>query len=205
MARTTKKKDKWKTTIMSRNNILRACFALSVLLHAGLLIIVGQAFPLKWINFPLRTYRVDLIRPPVEKMTDRESPDDLVGENRPEKSVQPTEDTISLDTTDVRYLSYAKIIKEALMAEWIYPAEAKDNLIEGRLMVLFTLSRDGSLKGISLVNSSGFSVLDREALRAIRAAAPFPPFPDSITVSRLHIRAKVDYQLAERAPAPSTP
>ena len=111
------------------------------------------------------------------------------------KSTPQGEDTISLGTTDKRYVSYAKIIKQALMAQWHYPEAARDNLMEGRTLLLFTLSREGTLQDLRLISSSGYMILDSEAMRAVKAAAPFPAFRGSVTVATLHIKPNFDYRL----------
>jgi protein TonB len=100
-----------------------------------------------------------------------------------------------LDTKDKRYVPYAKLVKARLMQNWKYPEEALDKLIEGKLLALFSLDRQGRLLEIEIIQLSGFEVLDREAIRAIRASAAFPPFPSSVTVSRLNIEASFDYRL----------
>ncbi|MBW2124267.1 MAG: energy transducer TonB [Deltaproteobacteria bacterium] len=181
----------------SRNRkLMRACLITSFALHVVGLLTINRAFPIHWVMKPLKVYHVDLIRPPVKDLDLEKDQQGLAHlSESTNKPVIAGEDTISLDTTDKRYVSYAKVIKEALMNEWQYPAMAKDNLIEGQALVLFTLTRDGCLKEMKLMQSSGFTVLDNEAMRAIRAAAPFPAFPGSVTVARLHIKASFDYRL----------
>ncbi len=176
--------------------IMRICMIASVILHGAALLAINKALPINWSFKPLRTYRVDLLRPSVEKIEEKQEAPGLASLKNPERQPQrPSEDTISLDTTDTRYVSYAKVIKQALMREWQYPLVARENLIEGELMALFTLARDGALLDVGIINSSGYEVLDGEAVRAIRAAAPYPPFPGSVEVERLHIKAKFDYKL----------
>ncbi len=183
-------------TYSRKRGILRVCVVTSFVFHVIALIVVNRAFPIKWAMKPLRIYHVELIRPPVK---DLDMEKDRVGTaSLKEPSVKPApqgEDTISLDTTDKRYVSYAKVIKQALMAQWQYPPEAKDNLIEGTTFLMFTLSRDGTLLDLKVMNSSGYPVLDNEAVRTVKAAAPFPAFPGSVTVARLHIKANFDYRL----------
>ena len=48
---------------------------------------------------------------------------------------------------------------------------------------------------ISIIETSGHDILDKEVIRAINNAAPFPSFPGSITVKRLNIKATFDYRL----------
>ena len=67
--------------------------------------------------------------------------------------------------------------------------------MEGTSHVLFSLSRDGQLVGVSVVGSSGHEILDQEGIDTIARAAPFPPFPDSITVGRLNINVSFGYRL----------
>jgi TonB family protein len=175
------------------------CVALSILLHITLLIVFQETFPLKGLLQPLKTYRVDLYRPPVDAM-DRfeEAGADLTSMEGGEEAPQEAEDTISLDTEDERYSSYAGLIKSRLMQHWRYPLEARENLMEGRLQMIFRLDRQGQLLSAGIVTASGFDILDQEALRAIRAAAPYPPFPGSVTVSKLNIKADFDYRLTSR-------
>ena len=42
---------------------------------------------------------------------------------------------------------------------------------------------DGSLKEVELLESSGHPVLDDAALRIVKLAAPFAPFPDELRKS----------------------
>lgn len=52
--------------------------------------------------------------------------------------------------------------------------------IPGTAIVTFAMASDGSLKALSLVRSSGNAMLDRLALRTVRAAAPFPVPPPEL-------------------------
>jgi TonB family protein len=177
---------------------MRISVLVSVLLHVMLLFTFRNALSSYWAREDLRIYRVELIRPPIEDMDGEENADADVAKPRQEDKPSPSEesqDTISLDTTDKRYVDYAKVIKERIMAQWKYPREAKDNLVEGRLLVLFSLGKEGNMTEIKITESSGHQILDREAARAISSAAPFPPFPERVTVNRLNIKASFDYRI----------
>ncbi|OAN53641.1 hypothetical protein A7Q26_05175 [Sphingobium sp. TCM1] len=52
--------------------------------------------------------------------------------------------------------------------------------IPGTAIVTFAMTSDGSLKALSLARSSGNTMLDRLALRTVRAAAPFPVPPPEL-------------------------
>lgn len=107
---------------------------------------------------------------------------------------------ISLDTTESKYISYFKHIRDKLYLVWRYPPEAAAAGIQGTVKILFVIERDGKLKDVRILETSGFPVLDREAVRAIIAAAPFGPFPPDWTEKELRIRARFIYHLFSRAP-----
>ncbi len=109
-----------------------------------------------------------------------------------------TERTVSLDSQDSRYASYLLGVKRRIENLWDYPPEARG--LTGDLVVTFSISRDGHLKDLQLAETSGIAPLDNEAIRAIRAAAPFAPFPDRMRFERLNIRAAF-YYYASRARA----
>ena len=178
--------------------IMRVSVLLSFLLHTLLTFTFRDAFSSLWAREDIRVYNVELIRPPVEETDGRGQGDADLAKSNPEEKPPPTEesqDTISLDTTDKRYVSYAAGIKERILSRWKYPAEAKESLIEGKLLVVFSLGRKGEMKEIRIAESSGHEILDAEATRAIRSGAPFPPFPGHITVARLNIKASFDYRI----------
>lgn len=57
-----------------------------------------------------------------------------------------------------------------------YPAEARTQGVYGSLRLLVAINRDGSLREVQLLESSGHPVLDNAALRIVRLAAPYAPF-----------------------------
>lgn len=58
-----------------------------------------------------------------------------------------------------------------------YPKEARQSGIYGTLRMLVSLKKDGSIKELAILESSGSTVLDDAAIRIVRMAAPFAPFP----------------------------
>ena len=176
---------------------IKVCLVVSFLFHAVTILAFHDAFNLNWTVEPSRTYKVDLIRTPVEDLDSDETSGVDISQTKEESELPPAleQDTISLDTKDKRYVSYARLIKGRIGSQWKYPSAARDRLIEGQLMVLFSLVKKGEVIEIRVLDPSGYAVLDEEAVRAIRAAAPFPPFPDHVTVKRLNIEASFDYRL----------
>jgi len=118
--------------------------------------------------------------PPMELATARKSPTVEGG-------------AIRLDSKDPKYISYLSSIKRAIDLVWDYPHLALVQGIQGKLSVEFTIMGDGNLLGARLIRTSGFSILDEEALRSVRAAAPFYPLPNWIEKSHLTILANFEY------------
>ncbi len=188
--------------VRQTERILRICLIVSLAFHAVMVLALQKAIPTYLTGEDLRIYRVELLRPPVDDLDLAEKPDTDI--SKPEEpaasktSSEETQDTISLDTADKRYVTYAQAIKERIAGQWKYPQEARKKRLEGRLVALFSLNREGALTRMEITRSSGHEVLDREAERAVQSAAPFPPFPSTITVSRLNINVSFDYTLSKK-------
>ena len=102
---------------------------------------------------------------------------------------------ISLDTREIKYLSYFAHIKHKIERVWGYPQEASANGIQGQLQLKLVLLRNGELKTVELLRSSGHTVLDKEAWDAVNNGSPFHPFPSTIPDDELHITARFTYLL----------
>jgi len=100
---------------------------------------------------------------------------------------------VSLDTKEVKYASYFARIKHQIERVWIYPLTAAQKGISGDLSLTFRISKDGNLLGVRLVEQSGHEILDVAALKAVKEAAPFYPFPKNIQRDKLTILANFVY------------
>ena len=58
-----------------------------------------------------------------------------------------------------------------------YPDAARDRGLYGSLRLLVAIVPDGTLSDVRVLESSGHRILDDAALRIVRLAAPFAPFP----------------------------
>ena len=70
-----------------------------------------------------------------------------------------------------------------------YPEASVRYGIYGDLRLLVVIRKDGSLEDIRVLSSSGYAVLDEAAIKIVRMAAPFAPFPPELraTTDKLEI------------------
>ena len=70
-----------------------------------------------------------------------------------------------------------------------YPEASLRYGIYGSLRLLVTIRQDGSLEDIKVLSSSGYAVLDEAAIKIVRMAAPYAPFPAELraTTDKLEI------------------
>ena len=100
---------------------------------------------------------------------------------------------VRLDTKDPQYVTYFNSIKRAIEVVWQYPELALRYGLQGRLLLEFSILGNGDIESAKIIRSSGSNLLDEEALRAVKAAAPFGPIPPWIGKNRLDIVASFEY------------
>lgn len=104
-------------------------------------------------------------------------------------------DAVSLNTTEFKYISYFSKLKDRIKMVWKYPEAAKIAGIQGRLTLQFVINGDGSLRYVKVLNSSGIPILDDEAVKAVRKAAPFYAIPSDLG-ENLNVVANFEYILS---------
>lgn len=100
---------------------------------------------------------------------------------------------IRLDTSDPQYVTYFNSIKRAIEIVWQYPELALRYGLQGRLLLEFSVLGNGDIESAKIIRSSGSNLLDEEALRAVKAAAPFGPIPSWLGKNRIDIVASFEY------------
>ncbi len=70
-----------------------------------------------------------------------------------------------------------------------YPEASVRYGLYGSLRLLVVIRQDGSLDDVRVLSSSGYAVLDEAAIKTVRMAAPYAPFPDELkaTTDKLEI------------------
>lgn len=70
-----------------------------------------------------------------------------------------------------------------------YPEASVRYGLYGNLRLLVVINADGSLRDIRVLSSSGYAVLDEAAIKIVRMAAPYAPFPPELraTTDQLEI------------------
>ena len=97
-------------------------------------------------------------------------------------NAQPRERFVSADAKASEVAPYLE--KWRLLIERVgnlnYPDAAKQLSIEGSLVMDVILNKDGSVREINILRSSGEKILDDGAERIVHIAAPFDPFTEEM-------------------------
>ena len=92
---------------------------------------------------------------------------------------RPKKKYISANTREYAYANYMKawVSRVERVGNINYPDEARRRELRGQLILTVGMNRDGSVKSVDVIKSSGESILDDAAIRIVRLAAPFPTIP----------------------------
>jgi protein TonB len=83
------------------------------------------------------------------------------------------------ESVDAAYLNDWRLRVEAVGNQY-YPEASLRYGIYGSLRLLVVIRYDGALEDIRVLSSSGYAVLDDAAVKIVRMAAPFAPFPPEL-------------------------
>jgi TonB family protein len=118
-----------------------------------------------------------------EREPDSSSQEEGLPVQAADESVRPAENIEVASLEPARGHSYwLGLIRARIEKLKRYPVLARRRGIEGKVVVAFTITKQGEVKEAVITRSSGFALLDKAALNSVRKAAPFPYLPDRIVV-----------------------
>jgi TonB family protein len=94
----------------------------------------------------------------------------------------------SIDSFGLKHYSYLLGIKRKIELVFSVPFFMPHNGAVGVPIVGFTIRRNGELAETILLRSSGYAVLDKALLEAVKRAAPYGPFPEHLPDAEISIR-----------------
>ncbi|WP_374261253.1 energy transducer TonB, partial [Zoogloea sp.] len=90
---------------------------------------------------------------------------------------------------------YGRSLSSALARQQNYPRLAALRGWEGEVQLRVTIARKGNVIATQVVRSSGFEILDQNAVQLIAAAGPLPRPPESLQNREIQVIVPVHYKL----------
>jgi pilus assembly protein CpaC len=103
----------------------------------------------------------------------------------------PLADEASLDPL----VRYSNIVQRRILDNLAYPPSAKGAGFQGDVVLNLKLSYKGELLESKINKSSGYKILDDNALKTARSIPSYPPFPPAIEAQDIWIEVPIVYQL----------
>ena len=99
------------------------------------------------------------------------------------RRVAASENDLSQEASQPNFGPYMRELQRRFAINWD-PPKGRDN---DKVVLIFTILKDGRLKDCKVFKSSGYAASDKAAILAVKLASPFRPLPaeykgDSITV-----------------------
>ncbi len=82
------------------------------------------------------------------------------------------------ESAKAKYLNdHFAYIRDKILRNVSYPDAARRMGWQGKVLLSFIIRANGSVKGFNIIQSSGFTVLDKDAIETVKDTAPFPKPP----------------------------
>ena len=93
--------------------------------------------------------------------------------------------------------SYTALVLAHLKRHQQYPRAAQRRNLTGEITVTFRVDKQGNVLSQTIVQGSGYEILDREALATIARANPMPPVPADISTATVSLTVPIRFELNE--------
>jgi protein TonB len=95
----------------------------------------------------------------------------------------PKRKTLNANTKESKYAAYLDAWRRKVerIGNLNYPDQARRDKLYGNLILHVAVRSDGTIEEIRVRRSSGHKILDDAAVRIVRLAAPYSPFPNEIS------------------------
>ena len=110
---------------------------------------------------------------------------------KPEPKVQQATATVRSDEL-FEFPWYLRLMTDKISRNWRNPYRGEEESV--LCTIYFRTLRDGTVTGLRLEKSSGISVFDRAALRAVMSSSPLPQLPPDYAESHLTVHLDFEYR-----------
>ena len=112
-----------------------------------------------------------------------------------ERLIRNVVPVVSAEETMDPITKYSRIIQKRILDSLTYPQNAKEAGFQGTTRLRLKLSYQGELLDAEVKSSSGYKVLDDNAVNTAKMSASYPPFPPAIKDKEIWVEIPVIYQL----------
>jgi len=105
-------------------------------------------------------------------------------------------DAVWLDMEKDILHSFFTRFRNQIYGVWNYPSNAAERREEGTCLLKVTVNREGEVTDVHLMESSGYSDLDREAISAVWRGGPYGKLSRHYTEDTLNVFAFFQYRLS---------
>ena len=91
--------------------------------------------------------------------------------------------------------NYLKSVRAIIDKHRNYPILARKTGVEGVTLLMFVLNKNGKVSNVKILKTSGFKILDKSAVRAVKSSEPFPEIPKKLHKNVLKIRLNMVFKL----------
>jgi protein TonB len=145
-------------------------------------------------------------RAPAETPANQWPEDTIVRQDVVRSSPPPPQATAGKEASDILptrpsanaapLAAYMKVCRQLIEKHKEYPEMARKIRKEGTVLIHVVLKQDGSLAQSGVAKSSGHSLLDKAALRAVESVGTFPPLPPELNRDELVFEVPISFKLS---------
>jgi|GEM_PF-5767641 len=92
---------------------------------------------------------------------------------------------------------FFSMVKKKISFYYFYPQKARENNWQGVVWIKVKIDREGKIKNIKILRSSGYAILDNTAQWLVKSSAPYPP-PEEITTPQVSFIIPVEFKIEKR-------